>query len=208
MPFPMKASTSAFAWNGDFKNGPPHVYISLVGNVQPRLLTPENETGVVPAWSPDGQSIAYVGRAKGQDTELRVIPALGGPSRKIASGSFYGTVSWSPDSKWLLWSEVEKSTIHSIYVGLASGGEQHKLFDPPASVSAVVGGDAWPALSPDGRQLVFLRVAGQLDSDLYLADFDSGRIVGGSWLCPSKSISGLSASRGLSFSRASSPANN
>jgi len=84
----MKASTSAFAWNGDFKNGPPHVYISLVGNVQPRLLTPENETGVVPAWSPDGQSIAYVGRAKGQDTELRVIPALGGPSRKIASGSF------------------------------------------------------------------------------------------------------------------------
>jgi len=169
----------AFAWDGDVKNGLRHVYISLVGNVQPRLLTPESEAAAYSAWSPDLQSIAYVGWAQGKAHELRVIPALGGPGRKIASGLITNP-SWSPDSKWLLWSEVGKSGISAIHVAPAGGGDQRQLLDPLTIATGTAGnnGDHYPALSPDGHHLVFSRFLASNEFELYLADFDAGRVVG------------------------------
>ncbi len=169
----------AFAWDGDVPKGPTHLYISLVGKGTPLRLSPENENASSPAWSPDGQSIAYLSGTPGlqQQRELRIMPALGGQSRKVASGTLL-VPRWSPDSRWLLWDEFGKSGISSLQVAPASGGESHKLLEPPGGDA--YGGDMYPALSPDGRQLVFSRFLATYDSDLFLADFDSnaGRLVG------------------------------
>jgi Tol biopolymer transport system component/tRNA A-37 threonylcarbamoyl transferase component Bud32 len=165
----------AFAWDGDVPQGPPHVYISLVGKGTPLRLTPENEFGVNPAWSPDGQSIAFFrGQPRSLDWELQVMPALGGPSRKIADVKTSGVLSWSPDGKWLLWKELQEPQITSLRVASAGGGGARNLLDsPPGSF-----GDRDPSLSPDGRQLVFGRNTATFDGDLYLADFQDGRVTG------------------------------
>jgi Tol biopolymer transport system component/predicted Ser/Thr protein kinase len=168
----------AFAWDGDAKNGPTHVYISLVGKGTPLRLTQDNENALYPAWSPDGQSIAYVVGVAGPDQprELRVMPALGGPGRTIAKGRVWGP-SWSPDSKWLVWHDYGGGVGgSSIYVAPSSGGEPRKLLEPPGADA--YGGDIYPAFSPDGRQLVFSRLAATYDADLYLADFADGLLAG------------------------------
>jgi Tol biopolymer transport system component/tRNA A-37 threonylcarbamoyl transferase component Bud32 len=165
----------AFAWDGDIPHGPPHVYISLVGKGTPLRLTPENEFGVNPAWSPDGQSIAFFrGQPRSPDWELHVMPALGGPSRKIASAKTSGVLSWSPDGKWLLWKEYLEQQRTYLRVAPASGGGARNLLDEPPGAF----GDRDPSLSPDGRQLVFSRNTATFDGDLYLADFQDGRLTG------------------------------
>jgi eukaryotic-like serine/threonine-protein kinase len=165
----------AFAWDGDVPQGPPHVYISLVGKGTPLRLTPENEVGTNPAWSPDGQSIAFFrGQPRSLDWELHVMPALGGPSRKIASVKVSGILSWSPDGKWLLWKEFQDPPRSSLRVAAASGGGARNLLDSPPGAY----GDRDPSLSPDGRQLVFSRNKATFDGDLYLADFQDGRSTG------------------------------
>jgi Tol biopolymer transport system component len=167
----------AFTWDGDIPHGPPHVYISLVGKGTPLRLTPENEAAGYPAWSPDGQSIAFWRTGdSARGWELVVMPALGGPGRRVASGWNPGVPAWSPDGKWLLWSGlVEPNSIRScLYAAPAGGGEVRKLLDPPHSGF----GDSQPAVSPNGRELVFHRGMGDYDSDLYLAGFQDGRLAG------------------------------
>ena len=165
----------AFAWDGDVPQGPPHVYISLVGKGTPLRLTPVNEFGMNPAWSPDGQSIAFFrGQQRSLDWELHVMPALGGPSRKIASVRPSGVLSWSPDGKWLLWKEFQDPQRSFLRVAPAAGGGARNLFDSPPGAF----GDRDPSLSPDGRQLVFSRNTATFDGDLYLADFQDGRLTG------------------------------
>ena len=178
----------AFTWDGDVPNGPLHVYISLVGKGTPLRLTPENENAAGPSWSPDGQSIAFLRpRAGSQESELRVMPALGGPSRRIASGLIpwapagmgnpaVAAPFWSPDAKWLLWSQRGEpgSFGQSIHAAAAGGGEAHRLLDPPPGGAA----DSNPAISPDGRELVWSRCVEQVNCDLYLAGFQDGRLSG------------------------------
>ena len=169
----------AFMWNGDVPNAQPHVYISLVGKGAPLRLTPENEVDGYPSWSPDGQSIAFLRYRRGaQAADLLVMSALGGPERMIARGacsSNFTTVSWSPDSKWLLWSQPEESRlVLSLRAAPAGGGEARKLSEPRASGR----GDFDPVVSPDGRQIAFGRAIATYDADLYLADFQDGRLIG------------------------------
>jgi eukaryotic-like serine/threonine-protein kinase len=166
----------AFTWDGDVPQGRTHVYISLVGKGTPLRVTPENEAAWGPSWSPDGQSIAYLRRqTSGQKPELHVMPALGGASRKIASGQI-SSASWSPDARWLLWSEREESYSSSIHASRAGGGDAYKLLDPASHGGAGIG-DFDPAVSPDGRKVVLSRCIDDFDCDLYLAGFQEGRLT-------------------------------
>jgi eukaryotic-like serine/threonine-protein kinase len=167
----------AFTWDGDVPRGKPHIYLSLVGKGTPLRLTPEDGYAAYPSWSPDGQSIALWQREAANNAELVVMPALGGPGRKIATSSaLIGAASWSPDGKWLLWSAPPDANTPrtGLRAALSTGGEDHTLVDPPSAGA----GDASPAVSPDGRQLVFIRRLGDLETDLYLSGFQDGRATG------------------------------
>ena len=87
------------------------IYVKQIGGGGPPLrLTSDPAVDKFPAWSPDGRSIAFI-RERGDKDEVLLIPAIGGPERKLVQTAHdlpWGPslnppyLSWSPDSKYLV----------------------------------------------------------------------------------------------------------
>jgi Tol biopolymer transport system component/DNA-binding winged helix-turn-helix (wHTH) protein len=148
----------AFAWdggNGDNQD----IYIKVVGAGVPLRLTTHPAADQKPVWSSDGRHIAFVRLAE-EGGGLFMIPALGGPERKIGSmvpeHEWAAGPSWSPDGKLLAFSEKpEAQAPLSIFLSSIESLERRKLTSPP--VGSV--GDCAPAISPDGGRVAFIRVS-------------------------------------------------
>jgi Tol biopolymer transport system component/tRNA A-37 threonylcarbamoyl transferase component Bud32 len=168
----------AFAWDGGDEKAPVQVYVSLVGRGAPlRLTNTPSAESRYPSWSPDGQTIAFVRYSPGRNAgDLMLIPALGGPERKIAdteppwpttgAGNARITVAWSPDGRWIYYSAPLTRETFAIFVVPSGGGEKRKLTELPTGAI----GDYNPAPSPDGHELVFVRRFGDREEDLFVAD--------------------------------------
>ena len=167
-------SQFAFVWDGGQERAMNQLYVSLAGQGTPLKLTNTAGSGAaVPAWSPGGQSIAFVRTTPGKPTELMVIPALGGPVRKIDEG-VNSRPAWSPDGKWLYFSAQVSPQHLALFAEPSAGGDRRKLTDPPAGAF----GDLAVSVSPDGLQLVFVRAAADYNYDLFVADVRDGNSVG------------------------------
>ena len=92
--FSPDGSRIAFAWNGDPAPGAKgfDLYVKAIGSETLLRLTQHPSEWISPAWSPDGTQIAFH-RLAGADTGIYVVPALGGPERKLRSTRMPGT--WS-----------------------------------------------------------------------------------------------------------------
>ena len=109
--FSPDGSQIAFDWDGpqgDYYD----IYVKLIGPGSPLRLTTDPAPDYQPRWSPDGRSIAFV-RGNFQRTgqySVMVIPALGGPERRIGTFSYTPTnaglnvpsLCWTRDSKALI----------------------------------------------------------------------------------------------------------
>src|SRR5207237_1995335 len=78
----------AFTWTGP-KQDNPDIYVQQIGSGSPLRLTRDPRADFNPVWSPDGRWIAFLrGNAARplarSERELRLIPPLGGPERKLA----------------------------------------------------------------------------------------------------------------------------
>lgn len=155
----------AFAWNGE-KQDNWDIYVKQIGVEPPYRLTNDPAADYSPAWSPDGRLIAFLRDVSPGKTAIMLIPQRGGSERTLAevNGSLenlpYGPyLSWTPDSKWLIGATP---TIGQHGAGLhlysTETGEQRPLTNPPIEEI----GDTAPAVSPDGRTLVFSRVSPDL----------------------------------------------
>ena len=161
----------AFAWNGE-KRDNFDIYVKLVNTGTPPLrLTSNPAHDLFPAWSPDGREIAFV-RQSGSEVSIFVIPALGGPERKLYSGTSaflllydYGNgLSWSPDGKYLAFSgQRSPREPNSIFLLSRESLEARQITTPPAGFL----GDSTPAFSPDGKVLAFVRGASSRDVEIY-----------------------------------------
>jgi Tol biopolymer transport system component len=102
--FSPDGSQIAFAWNVDPESGSKgfDLYVKVIGSENLLRLTHHPSEALCPAWSPDGTQIAFH-RISGADTGIYLVPALGGPERKLRSTHipFRGStpISWSPDGK-------------------------------------------------------------------------------------------------------------
>lgn len=164
-PRPLVIDRYRFKADGDgFLRGErSHIYLFDVATRKAEILTPGVFEETSPAWSPDGQRIAFV-RVHGEgdvdrmpNSDLFVADARpGGPLRRLTSSTAgeSGPLAWSPDGRqiaYLLGDEVRYSAYRQAQLAVlpAAGGAGRVL---TAALDRPVGGGTW---SPDGAALLF-----------------------------------------------------
>ena len=184
----------AFTWDGE-KQDNLDIYVKLIGTSGPSLrLTNDPASDYSPVWSPDGRFIAFLRTLPRGRSAVLIIPALGGPERKVGEIAYgflevtgYGSLevpgtvpgeaigaqhlAWSPDGNWLAVSD--RDTFQeplALFLLSIETGERRKLTSPPKQFL----GDGWPAFSPDARTLAFSRIVDFGLSDLYLLALSEG----------------------------------
>ena len=118
--------------------------------------------GATPAWSTDGRQIAFLRyTGTGVSGAIHLVSPMGGAERKLTPfPAALGSMSWSPDGRWLAVARSRapgETTLESGGIHLISAGGDHTRPltrpQPPAH-------DACPALSPDGRALAYASCEG------------------------------------------------
>lgn len=132
-----------------------------------------------PAPSPDGKRLAYVTRGKDGFT-LGVMALDGSGARTLVDGIRSGTFrpAWSPDNRWLTYSDWALFGPTNIFVVDASTGQQRRVAQLPPPAAANDGGQ--PAWLPDNRHLVISYsplARQQAPADLGVLDTQDGSIV-------------------------------
>jgi TolB protein len=112
-----------------------------------KQLTAGGAIEVSPAWSPDGNQIAFVSD-RGGSPQVYVMNADGSNQRRLTyQGSYNTHPAWSPDGGWIA------------YESRVGGQFDIWLIDPEGTVNLPIvthpRSDESPAWAPNGRKLVF-----------------------------------------------------
>jgi Tol biopolymer transport system component/DNA-binding winged helix-turn-helix (wHTH) protein len=189
----------AFVWNGP-QGDNPDIYVKLIGSETPLRLTTSATADTKPAWSPDGRYIAFL-RQSTDENAFYLIPSLGGAERKLADVFSYqvpgdgNSPYFSPDGKSLVVPDKKAADEPlGLFRVLLETGEKSRLTLAPASSL----GDYYPAFSPDGKMLAFVRAPRWSTDDLYVLSlaggepkrltFDNLTITGLAWTPDSREI--------------------
>jgi serine/threonine protein kinase/Tol biopolymer transport system component len=137
------------------------IYLQQIDGGPAINLTKNPAADIQPAFSPDGRQIAFVSNRSGTSDifhaapglpvvggEIWVMPALGGPARRIVEGGNFP--SWTPDGSALLYVHGTFRNTRIARVP-ASGGEGRDLPIEDLYVARYF----YPRLSDDGRWLLY-----------------------------------------------------
>jgi Tol biopolymer transport system component/DNA-binding winged helix-turn-helix (wHTH) protein len=156
--FSPDGSQVAFQWDGE-KQDNFDIYVKAMGpDAVPLRLTTDPLPDRMPSWSPDGSTIAFLRIMAPGQGELILIPALGGPERRLARipldpvwQSAGGAPAWSLNGKWLIVPElVQQHTV--LFRVSVETGEREQITEPGLELD-----DRFPAISSDGTTLLFNR---------------------------------------------------
>jgi len=140
-----------------------NLWRSRVDGTDRLQLTTSPVRASLPVWSPDGSHIAYVHSVPGQPFKAMIVPAQGGASEEMFSGTGVD-FNWSPDGSQVIFGR-----------GPGFAGEGISVLDVKTrQVTLIPGSEKFfsPRRSPDGRYLAALTID---SSTLMLYDFRTGK---------------------------------
>ena len=174
-----------FTWAGPRQNNT-DIYLQQIGAGSPLQLTTDPKSDYNPVWSPDGRWIAFLrgdpatplGRS---DREVRLIPPLRGPERKLADVRVQEItvnpvyLAWCPDSTCVIVTDtVGDGKPDALFVIALDTGEKRQLTKPQPPVLA----DTNPSVAPDGKSLLFLRRTTWAFGELHVLQLRSDMTAG------------------------------
>jgi TolB protein len=112
-----------------------------------RRITNHHSTSMSPAWSPNGDAIAYTSFLNGSPGIYIADLASGRKRALVASGSLNITPSFSPDGNQIAFARSLEGNVE-IFTCDRNGGNLRRLTNSPAI-------DTNPAWSPKGNQIAF-----------------------------------------------------
>jgi len=133
-----------------------------------------------PAWSPDGQWIAYVQRFDGFNLEIMVMPfgddltenTVSSSVRITHTGALDAEPDWSPDGSKIVFTSNRSGDMH-IWVMAPNGSGRTQL-----SQNHNNGGQVWnssPKWSPDGKEIIYRSDLGENNEILIMNSDGSGQ---------------------------------
>ena len=165
----------AFVWDGPDRQRY-DLYLQLIDGETPLRLT-HNPGGLLgrPAWSPDGNQIAF-SRCDGKNDGVYVVPALGGAVRKLTEvGCLYslpGPLVWLSGGEQILMIDhcSPGGPFGIVNFSLATGDKRCLVNTPAKSTDSGFGF----SLSPDGRTIAFSNTTASLCCDIYTVPLSGG----------------------------------
>ena len=180
--FSPDGSQVAFGWDGETNGAGFDLYVKVIGTDKPLRLTNHPAPWLGVAWSPDGRNIA-VHRLATEEPGIFLVPALGGPERKLASTNNsvlfpqWATISWSPDGKQLAFGDHFPVGGYSTQLFLLSLDTLERK-----QITAGCEYALEPGFSPFGDSLVYVCAEDAADFTLNLLELRGGknqRLFGG-----------------------------
>jgi TolB protein len=141
---PSWSGEGALAFVAEAADGPATVQVLAAGADQPQDLF----AGRDPAWSPDGQRLAYAASVEGVSQVFVAGVEGGAPAPVTAEEVYAGQPAWSPDGTQLAY-VARREGNWDVWVTALAGGAPRQLTEDP-------GTDWGPAWSPDGTRLAFV----------------------------------------------------
>jgi len=123
------------------------VYIVPASGGTPRRIT-QRSPSYWHGWSPDGQTLAFVGERNGEFDIYTILAAGGEENRLTTATGLDDGPEYSPDGKYIYFNS-ERTGQMQIWRMRPDGSEQEQVTSDDSN-------DWFPHISPDGKWMVFL----------------------------------------------------
>jgi Tol biopolymer transport system component/DNA-binding winged helix-turn-helix (wHTH) protein len=149
------------------------LYIRSVEQGTPVRITSHPDDDISAAWSPRGDRIAFIRAPADGPCTVMVVAAPIGPERAVArcQQATYTRVSWLNDQTVVIGDRPGRHELWRLRSIDVRTGASRDL----TTTDAATLGDSDPAVSPDGRHIVFRRSLMHGADDLFLKDVGTGR---------------------------------
>lgn len=141
-------------------DGSASLVLQTASPMPPRVLTPAQpgQKDALPAWSPDGQRIAF-SRVLGTRCRIMLVPASGGPAQEVGDclADEMHPVSWYPDGRALIGAKRPGGKATSVERALHRMALDEGRWRRIDYVRSPSDEDMFPVVSPDGRWIAFHR---------------------------------------------------
>ncbi|MDH5505731.1 MAG: serine/threonine-protein kinase [Anaerolineae bacterium] len=130
------------------------IWVINADGSNPTNLTQSIGDDYAPAWSPDGQTIAFVSERQFNQRNIHFMRPDGTEQKNITLGyaSEYGP-AWSPDGSWLSFTISIRSAPGKLFLRTAKGKDPR-----PFDISFRLGEIESHAWSPDGQFIAFTKI--------------------------------------------------